>query len=453
MTEELLRGVIVDVNSHEELMAKLEDLAKNSRTSKLWLDCLIKPVFIMMMFIRAEREADWALHLTSVEAMMPYFFAARHTNYARYGLYYMRSMERLPNDVLDEFLQGHHVMRHNAGLWNGIWSDMFIESTFMRYGHGPGGIIGITLKPSTLERWALSLHICSKLSQDVYNMRDENETKDVRYHKEEGCGRIKADSADRNKIRDKLDICIDPLDHSQHPTQIVNIVTGVLCSENVDVDQAVTLGNTKRIEFEDKWPDGFHSTISKCVTTMHETKKRRLKINSQPVVDSGLIYSRVMGLLSHREMQLSNLLYHELAPFPLSMFDDSGEMRICKSKSVLKNKLQAEISKRTAGKPNTFIVDACAILWIIHWPTQGYVDNFIKGFINYVQGKLKEAEVYVVFDRYYKYSIKTATRTSRAGNMASRKHKLTLTTPLPPQNVALNVSENKVQLVDLICTE
>ena len=52
-------------------------------------------------------------------------------------------------------------MRHKAGLGNGIWSDMFIESTLMRYGHGPGGIIGITLQPSTMTRWALSLHICS----------------------------------------------------------------------------------------------------------------------------------------------------------------------------------------------------------------------------------------------------------------------------------------------------
>ena len=35
-------------------------------------------------------------------------------------------------------------------------------------------------------------------------------------------------------------------------------------------------------------------------------------------------------------------------------------------------------------------------MWINHWciAKQGYVDNFIKGFINYVQGKLKEAEVY-----------------------------------------------------------
>ena len=48
-----------------------------------------------------------------------------------------------------------------------VCADMFIETTFMRYGHGPGGLIGITLKPSVLNRWALSLHICSRLIKDL----------------------------------------------------------------------------------------------------------------------------------------------------------------------------------------------------------------------------------------------------------------------------------------------
>ena len=47
-------------------------------------------------------------------------------------------MEHLPDDLLQEFLKGKHVMRHNRGIWNAIWSDMFIESTFMRYGHQAG---------------------------------------------------------------------------------------------------------------------------------------------------------------------------------------------------------------------------------------------------------------------------------------------------------------------------
>ena len=85
----------------------------------------------MMLFVRAERVADWSLHLCAVTAMTPYFFAAGHINCSRYGLYYLRSMEYLPEDILSGFLKGQHVMRHQAGLWNGMWSDMFIETTIM----------------------------------------------------------------------------------------------------------------------------------------------------------------------------------------------------------------------------------------------------------------------------------------------------------------------------------
>ena len=58
-------------------------------------------------------------------------------------------------------MTGEHVMHHIPGVWDGVWSIMFIETTFMRYGHSHGGIIGITLRPDTLKTWALGLHIRS----------------------------------------------------------------------------------------------------------------------------------------------------------------------------------------------------------------------------------------------------------------------------------------------------
>ena len=61
------------------------------------------------------------------------------------------------------FLDRKHVMRHQPGLWNAIWSDQYIESTFMRYDYGPKGIIGINLQSSTLKRLAFGLHICIQL--------------------------------------------------------------------------------------------------------------------------------------------------------------------------------------------------------------------------------------------------------------------------------------------------
>ncbi len=89
-----------------------------------------QPVFIIMRFVRAEREAEWLLHLEAFKQMLPYFFAAGHVHYARYGMCYLRAMEALPEEVLVRFMKGEHVMRHQRGLWNGLWSDMFIETTF-----------------------------------------------------------------------------------------------------------------------------------------------------------------------------------------------------------------------------------------------------------------------------------------------------------------------------------
>ena len=167
----------------EDLLAHLDAAARKSKTSKLWVDCFIKPVFLMMLYVRAERESEWPLHLVAVKRMLPYFFASGHVNYARYGLYYLRSMESLQGEELSMFMRGEHVMYHVPGLWNGIWSDMYIETTFMRYGHGPGGIIGITLKPETLKTWALGLHVCCQLEQDTVNLSCNEQDKCQLNHK------------------------------------------------------------------------------------------------------------------------------------------------------------------------------------------------------------------------------------------------------------------------------
>ena len=61
------------------------------------LSCGLKTWF----FVRAEREADWPLHLWAVKEMPPYFFAAGHCNYARYDTYYLHSMEKLSKKCSD----------------------------------------------------------------------------------------------------------------------------------------------------------------------------------------------------------------------------------------------------------------------------------------------------------------------------------------------------------------
>ena len=81
--EELLRGTMSDgsISIMEGLLTHLDHYASASNTSKLWVECFIKPVFIIMLYVRAEREGDWPLHLVAVKPMLSYFFESSHVNY------------------------------------------------------------------------------------------------------------------------------------------------------------------------------------------------------------------------------------------------------------------------------------------------------------------------------------------------------------------------------------
>ena len=130
----------------------------------------------MTSYVRAEREAKCSLHKWY------------HTS-SQLGVWTMLDIACTTcgqwNDFLRMYWNGFemenmYVMRHNPGVWNGIWSDMFIKTTFMRYGKGPGGLVAVTLKPSTIKRWALSLYTTSRVE-----MRHAQGTREATTHKEE----------------------------------------------------------------------------------------------------------------------------------------------------------------------------------------------------------------------------------------------------------------------------
>ena len=65
----------------------------------------------------------------------------------------------------------------------------------MRYGHGPGGLIGITLNEKAIHRWPMSLLICSRLMKDMADLKDSSSVH-ITSHKDELASRIKYDESD-----------------------------------------------------------------------------------------------------------------------------------------------------------------------------------------------------------------------------------------------------------------
>ena len=88
------------------------------------------------------------------------------------------------------------------------------------------------------------------------------------------------------------------------------------------------------------------------------------------------------------------------------MFEEkTRDLSIAKSKSILKNKLQIEQSASATGQPDAIVIDGCAILWVVHWPSKRRVQDLVTNFVKYVKGKLKGGtRVHVIFDRYCEYS-------------------------------------------------
>ena len=196
----------------------------------------------------------------------------------------------------------------------------------------------------------------------------------------------------------------------------MNIVTGQVADDMINVQDAVATGTKQMQEFEKGWPQGFRSTISKKVRTVSDSKKR-IKVGSQKVYDTSVIYSRAIGIqTSSRDIDIKKVLSHELAPVPTSMFHDSGAMRICKAKSDLKKWLAKEASSRCSTSiVAASVLDGSAVLWVVHWPAKGVIADFVENFKGFLLKKLLDSDVHLIFDRYREYSTKSVT--SDAKNM------------------------------------
>ena len=150
ITGDLLRPLLKDgkITWHSQLINVLEEKSNSSRTTKLWVDVHIKPLFLCLLFIRTELQEDWPL-LKNAKSMILLFFAANHVNYANQGLYYLCSMEAFSDHAYSHFMKGEHTIQLSAIPWLGMWSDMGIK---VSYNQISKGVDGVTRQSRNMEK-------------------------------------------------------------------------------------------------------------------------------------------------------------------------------------------------------------------------------------------------------------------------------------------------------------
>ena len=98
----------------------LDDLKQTmtTRTAMPWLQYL-DMVSVLQRFIKAERMANWKLHIQTVQGMLPYFAASGHSLYEKSAYVYLQIMLRLPEthpDAHRKFKEGYHVVRRSGRI-------------------------------------------------------------------------------------------------------------------------------------------------------------------------------------------------------------------------------------------------------------------------------------------------------------------------------------------------
>ena len=211
--------------------------------------------------------------------------------------------------------------------------------------------------------------------------------------------------------------CIHPLKIETHNSSkaLVNIYTGEESDSSCNVHNAVSTGQKQMENFKADLPDSFRSTLTSKVVLMSSAKDkatRKNPKNDQYNVD--LIFSRVLLLLGTNQIEFENLFDFELAPVPMSMFDESGMARYTKSKSDLMKKLKVEESSRCIKQEAT-VIDGGGLLYQVHWPSNGLVKDLVDTIEKYVRDIMVKSDVHLIFDRYKAGSIKSDTRKARVG--------------------------------------
>ena len=156
---------------------------KTSRTSALWLQYM-DMLDILRRYISAERTGNWALHLQTLQDMLPYLAASGHNLYTKSARVYLQQMCNLKTEhpeVQQRFEEGFHVIRRSNRMWAGLSPDLIIEQVLMslKTSGGPTQGRGMTEQQRLL--WLLSLPACAEINQAMegltgvnYNIGEQN---------------------------------------------------------------------------------------------------------------------------------------------------------------------------------------------------------------------------------------------------------------------------------------
>ena len=430
-------------------------------------------VNLLLHFLQAERTGDWKLHLSAVAAMTPYFFAMDRHNYARWLPVYLADMHQIESKhprVYVEFMRGNHVVCRSSHPFSQVSTDMALEQSINADSKTKGGIVGISMRPTALQRWFLTCHeraaITSSL-KSMYAVVTENRVGVS--HKESSKSRVLRDEGDVQKLLNCFtsNAMTDPFS-SEAGGDLFNFATGVLLPTNVadnllsstekGQEQMDTFVNQRLETSEVNFWDPVPNLKVKSFSTM--AKKTNVKAKDRVITVSADqdLFGRLLIAANTREINLKEVLSYELSAVPFALAHQDGSIRKT-TKSVLAKMLEEQVEVLPRLSPaleleTAHILDGMAIVQMMKSAGASTFGELASKYYTAITAPLAQSsckEVHMVFDQYWSTSIKSGERSRRGSSNSLEVYIHGPSTPIPKQWAKyITNPQNKINLCDFL---
>ncbi|XP_038063921.1 uncharacterized protein LOC119734467 [Patiria miniata] len=464
---------LVESPTFQGMMMAYDDFIKSQSkdaTFAFWSSYL-EMVENVLLFVKATRDGDWALHLAAVRALVPWMFSYDRTNYSRYLPVYwleMKSLEKTHPFVLNEFQIGNFaVQRQDVHGFSRVACDMTIEQTANRDSKTRGGMKGFTTNKGASNRWIRAHHERAAITRQCEEMAGKGQKMATR--KDLTKRRMTRDEQDVQTIMTTISTMINPFDNDPEtdPTELIHLSSGVIASPEVctDLMKAHEKGNAAFVTYCKDRLQGGETDLNKPLkrmklktfTNMAKTVATKVKGKDVSTKSDRELLARLVIVGRSRNIDLKHMMSYCLGPLPLSLATHEGCL-------VKTNKAKLLHYLESAPKETPVVSETPGCVWIIdglamlqkmspkHMPvTMGDLASKMLSQLVNLACNHQSNSIHFVTDRYPDISVKNAERKRRAAT-GSQKIKISKPSqPVPKQwKKYLANGFNKEQLVEFL---
>ena len=314
---------------------------KHGRTAQFWLVYYLDFMMNQHLLHSAIQTNDFSLRLCGLKGMMPFTFALDKQNYARYGSYYVHSLENLDitHPGCRELLEDKGISVQAQERYPCRTAiDQRGEQTINRDAKTSGGIKYFASDENSILKWTLNRAAQSKNTEALYTLAGVHHS-DTIYKSTRPSEFLKSEKYVTSVIRVLTEEYINPFGDDLNKESLFNLSSGLQVDivlakrilDNINVGKKCYKDFIdNRLESEN---ENIHNPIKRQNPSLFNVAKKTVTVKGKSKTDTVEVNRNVLNKLlaysakTGKTINFKETLSYPLSPVPLSLAHPDGTRR------------------------------------------------------------------------------------------------------------------------------